>query len=196
MARRQEAADETRGRILNAARELLASPGAPSRFSLDAVARKAGVARMTIYHRFGSLGGLLQSLCDSLALSGGLGHLAGVFQRTDAGEALDQFIAVFMGFWESDRPVLRGLRALAALDPEFAVVLEERSGWRRKGLQVLVGRLAKEAGRPKPQNLDDVVDLIYAITDFGVYDSLAIPSRSVEQVTQMLQRSARHTIGR
>jgi AcrR family transcriptional regulator len=194
MERRRESTDENRLRIINAARELLATRDLYARFSVEEVARRAGVARMTIYHQFGSLGGLLEGLCDSLAMAGGMSNLGEAFRRAEPLEALDHFISVFMRFWESDRPVLRGLRALAARDPEFAAVLEERSGWRRKGLQVLLGRLAKQAGRPKQADMNDVVDLVYTLTDFGVYDSLASPGRTVEQVTRMVQRLARQVL--
>ena len=80
MARRRESTDENRQRIINAARELLASSDGAARFSLEAVARRAGVARMTVYYQFGSLRGLLQGLCDSLAVAGGMNHLADAFQ--------------------------------------------------------------------------------------------------------------------
>lgn len=194
MERRRVTADENRLRVIQAARELLAYPDGSARFSIEEVARRAGVARMTVYYQFGSLRGLLEGLCDSLAIAGGMDHLADAFRRPDALEALDQFIAVFMRFWESDRPVLRGLRALAVLDPDFAAVLEERSGWRRKGLQVLLGRLAKHAGRPKPKDMGDAVDLVYTLTDFSIYDSLASPGRSVQQVSTMVQRLARQVL--
>ncbi len=194
MARRQETAEETRLRILSAARELLASPDPSARFSLDAVARRAGVARMTIYHQFGSLRGLLEGLFNSLAMAGGMNHLADVFRCSDPRKGLDQFIAVFMGFWESDRPVMRGLRALAALDPEFAAVLEERSGWRRRALRVLLERLAQQTGRPKTGSLGDAGDLLHMLTDFATYDSLSRPDRNLKQVTAMVQRLARHVI--
>ena len=151
MERRRESTDENRLRILKAAREFLASPKASARFSVEEVARRAGVARMTVYHQFGSLRGLLEALCDSLAMAGGMNHLADAFRRPDPLNALDRFTAVFMGFWESDRPVMRGLRAFGTLDPDFAAVLEERSGWRRKGLRALLGRLAKQTGRPKAE---------------------------------------------
>ena len=71
------------------------------RFSVEEVARRAGVARMTVYHQFGSLGGLLEGLCDSLAMAGGMTHLADTFRQPDALDALDQFISVFMEFWSS-----------------------------------------------------------------------------------------------
>lgn len=192
MDRRQATTEQTRVRVINAARELLTTGEGSARFSVEEVARRAGVARMTLYHQFGSLGGLLEGLCDSLAMAGGMNRLGEAFRRSDPLEALDQFIAVFMRFWESDRSVLRGLRALAALDPEFAAVLEKRSGWRRKGLQVLLERLGQL--REKDKDVDDVVDLLYALTDFGVYDSLVSPSRGIEQVTRMVQRLARQVI--
>ena len=84
MERRRESADENRLRIINAARELLASRKASARFSLEAVARRAGVARMTVYHQFGSLGGLLEGLCDSLAIAGGMNHLADAFRSVSS----------------------------------------------------------------------------------------------------------------
>ena len=195
MDRRRESTDENRLRIINAARELLASRKASARFSLEAVARRAGVARMTVYHQFGSLGGLLEALCDSLAIAGGMAHLAEAFHRPDPLEAVDQFIAVFIGFWESDRAVLRALGALAVLDPEFAAVLEERYGWRRKGVRVLLERLAQQTGRPKSREMHDAADLLYLLTSFATYDSLATPKRSPGQVTKLVQRLARDVLG-
>jgi AcrR family transcriptional regulator len=194
MARRLENTEVTRLRIINAARGLLATGDGTARFSMEEVARRAAVARMTVYHQFGSARGLLEGLCDSLALAGGMAQLGNAFRRSDSLEALDQFVAVFMGFWESDRPVLRSLRALATLDPELAAVLQERSGWRRKGLQVLIGRLAKQTGRPKPHDMGDAVDLVHTLTDFPVYDSLASPDRGLEQVTGMVQRLVRKAL--
>jgi AcrR family transcriptional regulator len=194
MERRRESTDENRLRILHAARELLATRDPSARFSVEEVARRAGVARMTIYHQFGSLRGLLEGLCDSLAVGGGIEGLANAFRRADALEALDEFIAVFMRFWEFDRPVRRGLGAMAVLDSDFEAVLEGRSGRRREGLRVLLGRLAKQTGRPKPSLVEDAVDQLYMLTGFHTYDSLALPERSVEQVTEMVQRLAREVI--
>lgn len=192
MQRRREATDENRQRIINAARELLASRDAAEKFSVDAVARRAGVARMTVYYQFGSMQGLLERVCDSLALAGGLDRLGDAFRRADPLAALDQFIATFMRFWATNRAVLKG--AMALLDPEVVTVLEERSGWRRQGLQVLLDRLAKQTGRPKPKQMDDAVDLLYMLTSFHTYDSLATSKRPTEQVTKLVQHLARQTL--
>jgi AcrR family transcriptional regulator len=195
MKRRRESTGENRQRIVDAARQLFASQKPSTRFSIEEVARRAGVARMTVYHQFGSLGGLLEGLCDSLAMAGGMNHLADAFREPNALKALDRFIAVFIGFWESDRLVIRGLGALAVLDPEFAAVLEERYSWRRKGVRGLLERLAKQTGRPKPKELDDAADLLYMLTSFSTYDTLATPKRSAEKVTRLVQRLAREALG-
>ena len=142
LGRRQAASDETRTRIINAARELIAGGASFTVFSMEAVARQADVARMTVYHQFGSKVGLLEALCDTLASSsGGMEQLAEAFRRADPRDALDHYITVFARFWESDRLVLRRLRGLAALDPDFGQVIRARDERRREGLGVLVRRI-------------------------------------------------------
>lgn len=59
LGKRQVAVDATREAILGAARELLAA-GSPA--SVQAIARSAGVSRVTVYNRFGSRHGVLAAL--------------------------------------------------------------------------------------------------------------------------------------
>lgn len=194
MERRREATDQNRDRILAAARELLASEEASARFSLEEVARRADVARMTVYYQFGSLVGLLQGLCDSLAMAGGMSHLADAFRQPDALAAVDRFVAVFMDFWHSDRPVMRALGALAVLNPEVAAVLDERYDWRRKGVRVLLERVAQQTGGPTPKRMKEAADLLYLLTSFSTYDTLALPGRSHAAVTRLVQRLVRQVL--
>jgi AcrR family transcriptional regulator len=96
-------------------------------FSIDAVARQADVARMTVYHQFDSKIGLLEALCDSLAIYGRMEQLAASFRQPEPLDALDEYISVFGRFWQSDRRVLRRLRGLAALELDFEQVIENSS---------------------------------------------------------------------
>src|SRR5437764_6835662 len=118
LGQRQSTSEQTRTRIIAAARELLMAADGFSGFSIEAVARQADVARMTVYHQFGSKIGLLEALCDSLASYGGMEQLAAAFRRAEPLDALDEYITVFSRFWDSDRLVTRRLRALAALDAD------------------------------------------------------------------------------
>src|SRR5438876_585864 len=92
---RQVAAEQTRARIIAAARELLVASEGFSGFTIDAVARQAGVARMTVYYQFGSKLGLLEALFDDLAARGQMQQLAAAFQQPDALVGLAEYIAVF-----------------------------------------------------------------------------------------------------
>src|SRR5438132_8607581 len=132
LGQRQAASDQTRTRILAAARTLLMAPDGYSRFSIETVARQADVARMTVYHQFGSKLGLLEALCDSLAASGGMEQIAIAFRQAEPLDVLNQYILVFSRFWDADRLVMRRLRALAALDPDFEQVIRTRDERRRQ----------------------------------------------------------------
>ena len=191
LGQRQAASEQTRNRIISAARELLMVREGFSGFSIDAVARQADVARMTVYHQFGSKVGLLEALCDSLAASGGMEQLASAFRRPQPLDALNEYITVFGRFWESDRLVTRRLRGLAALDADFEQVIRARDERRRAGLRVIVGRLVEQRGQPAPAALDEIVDVLYTLTSFETFDMLAAPTRTIEVVTPLIRRLAR-----
>jgi len=57
MGKREAASSETRSRILEAARQLLATESNTD-LSMEAIARKADVSRLTIYYQFSSRAGL------------------------------------------------------------------------------------------------------------------------------------------
>jgi AcrR family transcriptional regulator len=194
LGQRQAASEETRARIIAAARELLMT-GGPGGFSIDAAARQAGVARMTVYHQFGSKLGLLEGLFDDLAARGGMERLAEAFARPEPLDGLAEFIATFGRFWDSDRLVIRRLRSMAALDPEFERGVRRRDEWRRGGLRVLLGRLAEQYGRPTPEALDEAVDLLHTLTSFETFDTLAGTTRTPEEVIPLVQRLARAALG-
>ncbi len=190
LGRRQVATEETRARIINAARELITEGASFTVFSMEAVARQADVARMTVYHQFGSKVGLLEALCDTLASSGGMEQLADAFRRADPQDALDQYIAVFGHFWESDRLVLRRLRGLAALDPDFGQVIRARDERRREGLGVLVRRILSRS-QPDARAVDETVNMLYTLISFECFDTLAGSTRALEEVTPLVSQLAR-----
>lgn len=59
LGRRAAGAAQTRDRILDAAGELVSTGAAPS---VGAIARRAGVSRITVYNQFGSRAGLIAQL--------------------------------------------------------------------------------------------------------------------------------------
>lgn len=195
LGRRKQTSAQTRQRILTAARGLLASPRGLSAFTIDAVAKRAGVARMTIYHQFGSKSGLLEALCDTLAVRGGIQQMGNVYREADPLAAMDQFFAVFAGFWDSDRLVIRRLNSLGALDPVLERVLRGRAERRRQHASALVGRLTETLGRPALESFHEAVAILQTLSSFETFDCLAGAKRSPLAVVPLMQRLARAALG-
>src|SRR6202022_2151684 len=112
--------DAGRERIVVAAFELLEAEGDVT-FSIDAVATRAGVARMTIYNQFASKSGLLEAIFDRVASGGALGEMVDLFRdQRDPLTTLDAYVALFGRFWTDSRRVHHRLRAAAMDDPDLA----------------------------------------------------------------------------
>jgi AcrR family transcriptional regulator len=185
--RRQTAANDTRTRILEAARSLLSGSGR-ERCTIDAVAERADVARMTVYHQFGSKPGLIAALSDDLASRGGIGRLAEAFIIPDPIAGIDILVQVFMRLWESERVVVRRLRALSALDLDFTDH-EDRNQRRRHAITVLLRRLT-----PPPADLDDKADLLTAMTSFESYETLAGGGRDADATARLISAAIRRLL--
>jgi AcrR family transcriptional regulator len=189
LGRRQGQIDENRRRVLDAARALLAESNTYTAFTVDAVAKRADVARATVYYQFGSKTGILEALCDALAEQGNIADLANAFTEPDPLRALARFIAVFGGFWAADRLVTRRLRALAALDPDVGAVIAARDDRNRTGLDVLVGRVAAHPGLTMSVPPEVAARVLHTLTSFESFDSLAgqdsEPVAVVPLVTQL-----------
>src|SRR5260370_23963971 len=73
---RTAAAAAKRDRVIEAAAGLLRADASIASFSLDAVAKAAGVTRLTVYHQFGSRRGLLEAGFDDIPRRGRLYQIA------------------------------------------------------------------------------------------------------------------------
>ncbi len=190
LGQRRVATEQTRTRILSAAKELLMESSGFARFSMDAVARQADVARMTVYHQFGSKIGLLEALCDSLAASGGMQQMASAFCQEESLTALNHYLLLFSRFWSVDRLVMRRLRALAALDPDFEQVIRIRDEWRRHGVGVITRRLVEQHALSPGKTLDEVIAILFTLSSFETFDTLAGSTRTMEEVAPLVYQLA------
>jgi len=194
--RRRESAEATRGRIVAAAYALLAEPGGVSAFTVEAVARRAGVARMTVYNQFGSKAAVLEALFDWMAARGGIDGaegMASVFRLADPFEGLDAMFSVLARYYSNDRMVKRRVHALAALQPDMARALALREERRRRGLTKLLQRI--RAARPDVQDRGEgMVSLLFTLTSFESFDTLAGPDRGFPEVAPLLVHAARSAL--
>src|SRR5258705_4187216 len=115
---RTAAAAAKRDRVIEAAARSLREDASIATFSLDAVAKAAGVTRLTVYHQFGSRRGLLEAVFDEIARQGGLTAIADAMEMSDPHAALRRLVEIFLAFWNRGPPVGRLHFALAA-HPQF-----------------------------------------------------------------------------
>ena len=177
---RAAAADETRARIVAASHRLLSGGRDRPAFSIDAVAREAGVTRLTVYNQFESRRGLLEAAFDDMAMQGGLFELPNVMTETDPLRALRRVVAVFCHFWAAHGSAYLTLSALTKLDEEIGAALKQRTERRRRVLTTLVGRL------PAVEDRDSLVDVLFVLTSFETFDALRIRKRSHAEVEALI----------
>ena len=193
--RRAAAATETRARVLAAAVAILGAPEGVDGFSLEDVARKAGVTRLTVYNQFGSRRALLEAVFDERAARGGLHRIAEAMAASDPQAGLLQVIAIFCDFWSYDPGALGRLHAAGASDPEFDASVRERNERRRRLLSVLVGRMA-EGTHPRPKALGNLVDVLFALTSFPFFSQLTAGARTANAACGLIQGLARDAVRR
>ena len=184
---RTAAAAAKRDRVIRAAARLLREGASIASFSLDAVAKAAGVTRLTVYHQFGSRRGLLEAIFDEIARQGGLVQIPEAMAMPDPRAALDRLVEIFCAFWSSD-PAVGRLHEAMATDPEFAQALIERNERRRTTIDVLIRRIAGKIASARARQ--DAVDMIFALTSFAMFAMLS-RDRSADNVRKLIKSACR-----
>ena len=188
MEKREAGANETRLRILEAARRALAQERDEA-LSMEAIARRAGVSRLTIYYQFNSRPGLLEALYDYVATRGGMQRIAEIFREPKPSAALDKLVDIFVAFWASDRVVIRRLRAMAALDPEIRRGIDARDARGPHIAREILKRLAAaEKNIYGEEQLNASANVIAMLTGFANYDALASAGYSGKEISAIIAR--------
>ena len=183
---RKAAADETRARIVHGARELLLSDDGFKHFTMEAIARQTGVARMTVYYQFESKSGIYEALADDLAARGKIAeNLIAAFACDDARKGLAKMIEAFVHFWVSDAPTMRKLHALSELDPESRA--GERESRKGEALTQMLARLAKQE-RIDKATIKRAFEALDAMLTFGAVDVLVRRRKLSERAIVALAR--------
>ena len=207
---RDAAASQTRERIVAAAAAILGSAKGVEDFSLEAVAKAAGVTRLTVYNQFGSRRAVLEAVFDAVAVRGGLHRLIEAMAAPDPHAALARIITIFCEFWSFDPGALGLLHAVGSGNPEFAESVNARNERRRKLLLSVVRRIAEGTPvrhaplrhaplrhaslRQKAQR--DLVDVLFALTSFTFFAQLATEGRTAEAACRMVQDLAQDAVRR
>jgi AcrR family transcriptional regulator len=174
LGRRRGAVEGTRRAILAAARDLVGSGDAA--FSTDAIARRAGVSRITVYNHFGSKAGLL------LELAAGAHHAheqAGQ-EPADPRDQLRKRITASCALWASNPGLFRHLPRVGGVEFE-----------RQAADRALAERLAAGDQLRPGCSLKEAQDVIGAVSSFEVFDRLHQDGRRPQTaVVEILMRLA------
>jgi AcrR family transcriptional regulator len=189
------AATKTRARIVTAAAATLGTAEGVRGFSLQAVADKACVTRLTVYNQFGSRRALLEAVFDDMATRGGLHRIPAVMAGPDPQAGLLEVIAIFCDFWSFNPDALDPLYAASASDPEFGASLRERNERRRRLIAVLVRRMAKDR-KLRPKGLRDLIDVLFVLTSFPFFSQLTAEGRSAKAACGLIQGLATDALRR
>ena len=176
--------------MVDAGRKLLMGGKGMPAFSIDAVARAAGVTRATVYNQFESKHVLLAAIFDDIAERGGLFELSQVFSEPDATKALRRAVAIFAKFWGVHARTMPKFTAFSQLDEEVAALLSERAERRRKLLTAIVGRM------PSIHSPADLVDVLYALTSAEFHRLLSVHGRSAKAVEELTWQAVADAVSR
>jgi AcrR family transcriptional regulator len=177
---RAETTAATRQAIVSSARAVLAQ-GDWRKFTLEAVAVRAGVTRVTVYNQVRNKYGLLDAVLGESVQRGGMDSLIAASRGLPAPDAFAYAIQQTCRFWHAERAVLRPLFGLAAIDPEIAAKLAEREGWRAAQLSRLITR---------PPG-DRALAAVVAVTSFPTFDGLGPVADDPAAASGLILRMAR-----
>ena len=119
---RRREAPKSRGRVINAVRELL-QEGVFHETTVEQVAARAGVSRATVYQQFGSRLGLVDAICDSLDLS-----------AVEASPDVATLLKRTTDFWAREETLLAQLYDATAIDPAAREFVERQTSDRYRHL--------------------------------------------------------------
>jgi AcrR family transcriptional regulator len=187
LGKRQQQAENTRARILGAARDLL-EQGRDGKFTIDVVAERAGVARMTVFNQFGSLAGLLEAMFDDVAGPYMARQMPEVFRAPDPEAALRQLVTTFAGLWERSPALSARLRGFAAFDAAIDASLRTREQRRVEAGREVLRRLWSGRLPPPWQSLDEAALALFALTSFPMWTALGGSDEPPEAVRDRLLR--------
>jgi len=181
---RRELVKATRARILEAAARLARERG-PNGFSMDLLAKEAGVARATVYEHFRSKRAVLDELASSTSQSLALDN-----PDTDIGDpltALRDMLGSVCRHWHEHEAAVRELRTLVAVTGTEAPT----EGVDPTYLKCLVEGLVA-GGHLRPRwSAADAVDALALLTSYPTYEQLrSTQERTPEQVEAVLAKLA------
>ena len=190
---RSSASSAQRGeRVLDAAAGLVAEDAFHTA-TMDDLARRAGVARATVFSRFGSKLGVLEAL--SLRCAGGpemraVRDAQGVEDPVAAVEAL---LVAGCDLWEKEGHIMSQLKAIVVLEPDASAIIDAQYDDQRAGMERLARGLQQAGQLRKGWTVARATGALHALTSVETFMLLRrdhdLPLARVKQTLVELSRT-------
>jgi len=174
---RQRQAEETRQRILVAARSLFESRGYAVT-TLEAIAEQALVSPKTVTAVFGSKRVLLAEVINPEAFSTPVQQLIEELRATeDPSRRLSLVAQITRQAYEPLASSLELLRTAGAVAPELADVARQIEVRRRQNQARLIASLLEQGALRPGLSLEEATDVLWALTSYDLYRMLVVEQR-------------------
>jgi AcrR family transcriptional regulator len=191
-SRRREAAEQTRLRILAAARDLFADAGYAGT-AVQEVARRAEVSVDTVYASVGRKPQLLLAVHD-MALAEGVApvpaeqrdYVRAVRAATTLEDKITTYAEAMARVLPRTVPLLVALREAGATDPDCAALHETLVERRAANMRLLAAELRSTGEVRADMSDDDVADLVWSLNSPEWFGLLASRGRTPEQYAALL----------
>jgi|SRR5215472_10589296 len=169
---RQRQAEQTKARILGAARDMFRATGYAST-TVDGIASAAQVSAKTVEAVFGSKRGVLAALVDPLASAGPPRDLVDQIRAAaDPERRLELVAELSRRAYEGSVPEFELMRGAEAVAPEIAAAAAQIETRRRDNQTRLIRYLRQQVRLREDLSEDEATDIVWALTSYDLYRSL------------------------
>jgi AcrR family transcriptional regulator len=169
---RERQAQETRSRILAAARELFRSAGYAGT-TLDHIAEEAGVSPKTVSAAYGSKVGILAALVLPTT-GGGDAAIERVREAADPARRIERVAELCGTVYGGLTPEFELLRGASMLAPELGQLARQIEERRRTNGARLVAYLAERGALRQDVDADAAADILWTLTAYDAYRALVV----------------------
>jgi AcrR family transcriptional regulator len=171
---RQQQADDTRRRIINAARGLFLDKGYDGA-TIESVARAAHVSPQTVYAAFGSKRGILAGVLDRARFgSAYLETIARAKEAASPTERLRLVATIARRVYDAERSELELLRGAGTVSPDLAELDREHERRRLDAQAPTVAYLAQAGCLRSDLDAATAGDIIWTMTGREIYRMLVL----------------------
>jgi AcrR family transcriptional regulator len=190
LGRRETGVEETREKVVDAARQVFSEEGFYE-VTLEDVAKRAGVARATVYYQFKSKLGLLEAAIDATVTRAPVEGLRRAMEDPDPLLGVAAYAREICSLWARDHVFYRNVFGLAAVDLEAQQAVHGYDVRRREPLVFLGKRLAEHRGVRTELSPRHCTDTVWTLTNFRSFDHLTSrghlsPRKAADTISSML----------